>query len=65
MKVKPRFQDPEKVSLSPEQKCPFERGNKYKEYVNIFLKANFVPCMEVSLEKRCAKGDRGSTVLCY
>ena len=37
MEVQPRFQDPEKLSLSPEQRCPFNRGNKYKDlYKNIF-----------------------------
>ena len=43
MKVQPRFRDPEKVFLSSEKRCPFNRGNKYKDYVNInFPGANFV-----------------------
>ena len=37
MEVQPRFQDPEKLSLSPEQRCPFNKGIKYKDlYKNIF-----------------------------
>ena len=36
MEVKPEFRDPQKVSLSPEWRCPFNRGNKYKGYVNTF-----------------------------
>ena len=35
-------QDPEKLSLSPEKRCPFNRGNKYKDYVNFFPGPNFV-----------------------
>ena len=43
MEVKSRFQDPEKVSLSPEKRsCPFNRHNKYKDRVNIFRGPNFV-----------------------
>ena len=42
MKVKARFWDQEKVSLSPAQRLPFTRGNRYKDYVNIFLRPNFV-----------------------
>ena len=44
MEVKPGCRDLEKVSLSPEQRCPFKRGNKYKDYVNIFC----IPWIEVS-----------------
>ena len=48
MEVQPRFQDPEKLSLSPEQRCPFNRGNKYKDlYKNIF---SWDQIMEGSLE---------------
>ena len=50
--VKPEFRDPQKVSLSPEWRCPFNRGNKYKGYVNTFPGPNFV-----STEKRCPKGE--------
>ena len=42
MEVKSSFRNPEKVSLSPEQSCPFNGGNKYKHYVNIFPGPNFV-----------------------
>ena len=52
MEVKPWFQDPEKVSLSPDQRCPFNKGNKYKDYVNIFLGQNFM-----SPEYRFPKGE--------
>ena len=52
MEVKPGFGNPQKVSLSPKQRCPFNRGNKYKEYVNSFLGPNFV-----STQKRCPKGE--------
>ena len=37
------FGDPQKVPLSPQQRCPFNRGNKYKRYVNILPGSNFVP----------------------
>ena len=52
MEVKPEFRDPQKVSLYPEWRCPFNRGNKYKGYVNTFPGPNFV-----STEKRCPKGE--------
>ena len=52
MEVKPEFRDPQKVSLSPELRCPFNRGNKYKGYVNTFPRPNFG-----STEKRCPKGE--------
>ena len=43
MEVKPGFWYPEKLSLSPcEQRCPFNRGSKCKDYVNIFTGQNFV-----------------------
>ena len=43
MEVKPGFLDPEKVFLSScEQRCPFNRGSKYKDYVNIFTGQNVV-----------------------
>lgn len=43
--------EPKKVSLSPEQRCPFDRGNIYKNYVSIFPGVNFV-----SPEWSCPKG---------
>ena len=52
MEVKPEFRDPQKVFLSPEWRCPFNRDNKYKGYVNTFPGSNFV-----STEKRCPKGE--------
>ena len=42
MEVKPGFWDPEEVSLFPGRKCPFNRGNRYKDNVNSFLEWNFV-----------------------
>ena len=48
MEVKSSFRNPEKVSLSPELRCRFSRGNKYKAYVKIFPGPNFV-----FPEKRC------------
>ena len=36
------LQDPEKLSLSPEKRCLFNRGNKYKDYVNFFPEPNLV-----------------------
>ena len=42
MEIKPRFRDPEKVSLSSEWRCPLNRGNKYKDYGDIFLGVNLV-----------------------
>ena len=42
MEVKSSFRNPEKVSLSPELRCRFSRGNKYKAYVKIFPEPNFV-----------------------
>ena len=35
-KLNPAFRALKIVSLSPEWRCPFNRGNKYKDYVNIF-----------------------------
>ena len=46
MEGKPRFCDPEKVSLSTT--CPYNRGKRYKDCVNIFSGPNFV-----SPEWRC------------
>ena len=48
MVSKPRFRDPEKVSFLQNRLCPFNRGNKNKDYVNIFPGPNFV-----SPEWRC------------
>ena len=42
MEVNSRFQDPEKVSLSPEWRCPFSGGNKYKDYVNFFFRSQIL-----------------------
>ena len=50
MKIKPRFRDPEKVSLFPEWRCLFNRGHNYKDYFNIFPGSNFV-----SPEWRCPR----------
>ena len=50
--VKPGFRTQKKSVLSPEWRCPFNRGNKYKGYVNTFPGPNFV-----STEKRCPKGE--------
>ena len=36
MEVKTKLRDPDKVSLAPEYRCPFNRGDGYKDYVNIF-----------------------------
>ena len=47
-RLKPGFGTQKKVSLPPDQRCPFNRGNKYKDYVNIFPGPNFV-----SPEWRC------------
>ena len=57
MEVKPGFRDPEKVSLFPEQMCPFNRGNRYKDDVNVFPGPNFV-CPEWRVSQR-----RGSTIV--
>ena len=48
MEVKPGFRDKDKVSLFYEQRCPFNRGKRYKDCVNIFPGQNFV-----SPERRC------------
>ena len=48
MGVKPRFWDPEIVSLSPEKRCPFNSGNTFEVYVEVFPGPNFV-----SPEWRC------------
>ena len=31
------------LGFDTQKKCPFNRGNKYKDYVNIFPRPNFVP----------------------
>ena len=51
MEVKSGFRDPEKVSLSTEQRRPFNGGKRYKGYENSFLGSNFV-----YPELRCPKG---------
>ena len=52
MKVKAGFWDQEEVSLFPVQRSPFTRGNRYKDYVNIFPRPNFVsPEWSCSLNK--------------
>ena len=59
MEIESGFGDPEskKRPCSMNRGVPFTRGNKYKEYVNIFRGPNVVsPQMEVSLEQRCPKG---------
>ena len=64
MEVKSRFWDPQKVSLSPEWRCPLDRGNKNNTKImwtffqdQILCPLNKrVPWMEVSQR-------RGSTVL--
>ena len=48
MEVKPGFWNPERGSLSPEQMCPFNRSNRYKDYVKGFPGPDFV-----SREWRC------------
>ena len=47
---KPGFQGPEKLSLFLKQRCPFNRSNRYKNYVEVFLGPNFL-----SAEQRCPK----------
>ena len=42
MEGKPRIGDPEKVSFLLNRLFPFNRGNKNKDYVNIFPGPNFV-----------------------
>ena len=54
MEGKPRIRDPEKVSFLLNRLFPFNRGNKNKDYVNIFPGPNFV-----SPEWRCPL-NRGS-----
>ena len=44
------LQDPEKLFLSPEKRCPFNRGNKYKDSVHFFPGPNLV-----FPEKTCPK----------
>ena len=57
MEVKTGFLDPEKMSLFLGKSCSFGRGNRYKDYVNIFPGPNFVNAgvslIEVS-QKRCS-----------
>ena len=56
MEVKSGFWDPDKVSLSPELRCPFNRGNKYKGYVNICKGPDFVfPEWRFSLNRGVSK----------
>ena len=43
MKVKGGFRDQERVSFSPEQRCSFNGGNRYKDYVNFFPGPNLFP----------------------
>ena len=45
-RLNPGFGDPEKVSLSPEWRCPLNRGYKYTDYVNIqgAKKVSFIAC---------------------
>ena len=47
MEVKPGFWDPESV-LSPDWRCPFNRSDRFRDYVNVFPGPNFV-----SPEWRC------------
>ena len=47
-RLNPGFWKPQKVSLSPEQRCPFRSGNKYKDHENMFPGPKFV-----SLALRC------------
>ena len=50
------------LGFGTQKQCPFplnrgvpkDRGNKYKDYVNIFSGLNFE---ELSLEQRCPKGE--------
>ena len=60
MEVKTKLRDPDKVSLSPEYRCPFNRGDGYKDYVNIFPGPKFV-----SPEWRCPKGEVPLYMICH
>ena len=42
MEVKLGLWDPENVSLFPEWRCPFNRGNRYKDYMGVFPGPKFV-----------------------
>ena len=43
MEVKLGLRDPENVSLFPEWRCPFNTGNRYKDYMGVFPGPKFVP----------------------
>ena len=48
MKVKGRFRDPERMSLFPE----LRRGNRYRDYVNVFPGPNLCPLNRGVLKER-------------
>ena len=54
MEVKPGYRDKEKVSHFYEQRCPFNRGKRYKDCVSIFRDQILcplnggVPCIQES-----------------
>ena len=52
MEVKPRFRYSKNRSLYPEQRCPLNRGNRYKDYADVSPGPNFV-----TPEWRCPKGE--------
>ena len=59
MQVKSGFWDPEsKKRPSRMNRCPFNRGNKYKSYVNFFRGPNFVSPEWRCLLNRDAPKDR-------
>ena len=65
MEVKAGFRDPEKLSLSPEQRSSFNRANRYKDYVNIFPRPNFVtPEWRCPLNKSVPKEEVPLYFLC-
>ena len=65
MEVKAGYRDPGKVSFSLEQRSPFNRGNRYKDYVNIFLRPNFVtPEWRCPLDKSVPKEEVPLYFLC-
>ena len=53
MEVKPGIRDPEKVSLSPEQRRSFNRGNRLKDY-GIFVLCEILCPLN---GQRCPKGE--------
>ena len=53
MEVKLGLRDPENVSLFPEWRCPFNTGNRYKDYMGVFPGPKFV-----SPEWRCPREER-------